>query len=88
MKIYLVGDNGPEHNSVHSAHKTYKGAFMAWNELRLRLLGYAKASLKSSDKFSREMYAEMVKNLSCKDPKKIDNYPQETPYIREIEMRS
>lgn len=87
MKLYIVGDKGPEHNHVWSAHKTHKGAFQAWNALRLKLLTDAKASLKRSDKYTKKMYAEMVKNLSCKDPKKIDNYPQETPYVREINLQ-
>ena len=29
----------------------------------------------------------MVKSLSCKDPKKMDNYPHETPYIREYKVK-
>ena len=32
------------------------------------------------------MYEMMVKNLSCEDPKVIDNYPHETPYIYEEEL--
>jgi len=88
QKIYVVGDNGPEHNSIDSIHKTYKGAFKAWNELRKDLLNNAKGFLKRSDKFSKDMYETMVKNLSCKDPKSIDNYPHETPYIHEEELEN
>ena len=29
------------------------------------------------------MFKEMVKALSCDDPKKINNSPHETPYIKE-----
>ncbi len=81
MKIYVVGDCGPEHNSVFSVHKTYSGALKAWNKLRLELLNKAKHNLEKSDKYSKSMYKTMVKNLSCKNPGKIDNYPHETPYI-------
>lgn len=81
-KVYIVGDHGPEHNSVRSIHKTYKGALKAWNKIRLYLLREAKSSLER-DTTMREMYAKMVKNLSCKDPNTIDNGAQETPYINE-----
>jgi hypothetical protein len=86
MKVYIVGDRGPEHNSVLSIHKNYRGALNAWNKLRLNLLNKAKKFLKNSDKLDKDMYDEMVRNLSCKDPKKIDNYPQETPYISEYKL--
>ena len=84
--VYVVGDQGPEHNSIASMHQTYKGAFKAWNELRKDLLANAKESLKRSDKFSKDMYKRMIKNLSCKNPEKIDNYPHETPYINEYKL--
>lgn len=86
MKLYVVGDYGPEHNSIGSIHKTYKGAFKAWNKLRLGLLRHAKSFLKGNET-DRDMFEEMVKKLSCRDPKKIDNYPQETPYIHEYELK-
>ncbi len=87
MKVYIVGDCGPEHNSIISIHKSYNNALKTWNKLRLELLNRAKYSLKNSDKDSEEIYKEMVKNLSCKDPKKIDNYPHETPYINEYKLK-
>src|SRR3989338_1293803 len=80
-KVYAVGDHGPEHNSVHSIHKTYKGAKKAWNILRLELLEEVKPYLKNGP--NGEMWQRIVKSLSCEDPKKIDNYPHETPYIIE-----
>lgn len=87
MKVYLVGHGGPEHNLVISIHKTRKGALKAWNELRIDLLNDAKESLKRVDPLDKEIYESIIKNLSCKDPKKINNYPQETPYIREKEVQ-
>lgn len=115
--VYLVGHSGPEHDFVMGVHKSYNGAFKAWNKLRLDLLEEAKRGLKYSkedakrslkkgkwndeDKpFSKEttdyfkkiadngnsMYLEMIEKLSCEDPKKIDNYPQDTPYVREQEI--
>lgn len=85
MKVYAVGDCGPEHNSVRSVHKTYNSALNAWNALRLELLGKAKSFLKD-EKSSNEMWERIIKNLSCKDPEKIDNYPHETPYIQEYDV--
>ncbi len=86
MKIYIVGDHGAEHNSVYNVHKTYKGAFKAWNRLRLELLRSAKSNLKNHKTTDKEMWQRIVASLSCKDPKKIDNYPHETPYIRECKL--
>ncbi|MBI5061209.1 MAG: hypothetical protein HZB67_02750 [Candidatus Aenigmarchaeota archaeon] len=85
MKVYLVGDYGPEHNSVKSVHITKTGALKAWNKHRLNLLHEAKQSLKRS-KQGKDMWKEMIRNLSCKDPKKIDNGAWETPYIMEMDV--
>jgi hypothetical protein len=85
MKVYVVGDCGPEHDSLRSIHKTRKGALKAWNELRLELLGKVKSSLKD-EKSGNEMWERIIKNLSCKDPEKIDNYPHETPYVQEYSV--
>lgn len=81
MKVYIVGDDGPEHNTVRTIHRTREGALKAWNELRIELLQEAQSFLegKSSHK---ETWQKMIENLSCEDPEKIDNYPHETPYIR------
>jgi len=89
MKVYVVGDHGPEHNSIRSIHKTYIGALKAWNALRTGLLDESKHSLKKSDsKYEKELYSEIIKNLSCNNPKKIDNFPQETPYIKEYHIKT
>jgi hypothetical protein len=89
MIVYVVGDCGPEHNSIASIHRTYEGALKAWDRLRMDLLCEAKASLKrirkskNRDDCMDEIYSRIAKNLRCKDPKKIDNFPHETPYIEE-----
>jgi hypothetical protein len=82
-EIYIVGEQGPEHNSISSVHTTYDGALEAWNKLRLKLIEDAKSGMEYCKKDGRgtEMYEMMLKNLNCTDPKKIDNYPFETPYI-------
>ena len=40
----------------------------------------------TADKGS-EMYIEIIERLSETDPDKIDNYPQETPYIHKEELK-
>ena len=85
--VYVVGDYGPEHNNIVSIHKSYEGALKSWEQLRRELTQKAKYYLKNPDKFSKKMFSEIVKNLSCKDPKLIDNYPHETPYIYEKELK-
>ena len=86
MKVYVVGDHGPEHNHIIGIYKTYDGAFKAWDKLRKSYLKDAKLRL-NNDKDYPEMWQRMVDNLSCKDPEKIDNYPHETPYIQEYEVK-
>ena len=56
--IYLVGDGGPEHNFVRSAHKNYEGAFKAWNKLRLYLLDEAKHGLQRSKEDAKKRLGE------------------------------
>jgi len=112
----MVGDYGPEHNSVFAIYKNRDKALIAFQEHRLYLLDQAKEYLQDSkddakktliggvdivgkpldhhrieylkqeSELGSEMYNRMVKNLSEEDPDKIDNYPQETPYLREEEV--
>jgi len=86
MKVYVVGDCGPEHNIIRSIHRTHEGALKEWNMARLELLREAKSFLKG-ESHCKEIWETMIKNLSCKDPEKIDNYPHETPYIQEYEVK-
>jgi len=91
FNVYLVGDCGPEHNELRSIHFTYKGALKAFDELRIELIESALEGLNFSlmecgDSYGVEMYCRMMKNLYELDPKKIDNYPQETPYLGKMEL--
>ncbi len=83
MKIYIVVLSGPESNQIISLHKTYGGAEKSWNKVRLQELANCEERRKYYKKKLPEdtMYDEMISNLSCMDPKKIDNYPWETPHI-------
>ena len=86
--VYIVGIESPDSGGVSSAHKTLQGALKSWNKLRKELLNKAKYYLKNSNsKDSKDMFGEIVKNLSCEDYKLIDNYPHETPCIREYKLR-
>ncbi len=60
MKVFIVGEYGPEHNLIISIHKTRKGAFRAWNNHRLHLLHSAKQSLKDEkyDKKMKDLYSD------------------------------
>ena len=84
IKVYVVGHSGPEHNSIESIHKTYKGALKAWDIVRIDLLEKAKYFF---EKYKNdEMWQRIVNNLSCEDPEKINNSPHETPYISEWDL--
>jgi acyl-CoA reductase-like NAD-dependent aldehyde dehydrogenase len=88
LKVYLVGDHGPEHSHVISVHKTKEGALKAFQARRMELLEEAKERLKQGDSdWAKEMFKETVKNLSEKNPDKIDNGAQETPFIRKMELK-
>jgi len=84
MKVYIVGEDGEDHNYIISVHKTYDGAFKAWDSARKDLLERARHS--DSGGTSKHLQNDMIKNLSCTDPDKIDNYPHATPYIQEYEL--
>ena len=86
MKVYLVGDYGPEHYDVKSVHRTKAGALKAWNKHRLCLLHSAK-DLLERDKESEDIWKEEIRTLSCTDPKKMDNDSGDTPFIHERRVR-
>ena len=90
IKVYVVGQKGVDHNMIMSIHKTYEGALKSWHKLRLILLKDARNTLRryesGKDERHKKMHQKMVKNLSCKDPDKIDNGPHETPYILEWDL--
>ena len=42
--------------------------------------------LKNEAENGDDMYLDMIKKLSEEDPEKIDNYPHDTPYLKEEEV--
>ena len=93
MKVYLVGHSGPEHQWIEGVYKNKADALKAFEKIRLDLLEKAKSGLKWCKKektdggWGAKMYKEIIKRLSEKNPDKINNYPQETPYIHEMELK-
>ena len=89
--VYVVGISDAEANSIVSIHRTYEGALKSWNKERIRLIKVYKQSKYISvvrgwsHDFDNGDNIE-IENLSCEDPEKIDNYPQETPYISTYEL--
>ena len=54
---------------------------------------YAKETNEDSKKYYKkiidngdDMYNRMIKNLKCKDPRKMDNYPQDSPFLSTIDI--
>ena len=89
MKVYLVGDNGPEHDSLIAIYLDKSKALKAFQRHRSELLKHIKEMLEFSKKeggYGDEMYLKMISNLSETDPDKIDNYPHDTPYLKKMEV--
>ena len=86
MKVYVVIKTSVDSYSIKSIHKTYTGAFKAWDKVRIELLKRAKYFL-NREKYGKEMWQKIVKNLSCKDPEKIDNGPHDSPRILELDVK-
>lgn len=91
MKVFVVGISDAEANTIISIHETYKGALKAWNNERMQLLKqfrimkFDDVSQGHSHEYDNRWNKNII-NLSCKNPKKIDNYPLDTPYITEFEV--
>lgn len=45
------------------------------------------AHFKKTAENGSDIFLDIIKRLSETDPKKIDNYPQETPFIQEEELK-
>ena len=91
MKIYLVGDEGPEHCNVIKVFFKYENALAFFQEHRkdiLKQMAELKEYWQKEDprRWAIDMYDEMITKLSDENPRTIDNYPHETPFIREMEL--
>jgi len=91
MNVFIVGVSDAEANRVVSIHKTYDGALKSWNKERKELIKlYKRMKFMSVSRGYSHEYDngdnKNIENLSCEDPKVIDNYPLDTPYISEFEL--
>ena len=89
MKVYLVGDSGPEHNSLNWIFLDKEKALKQFQEHRISLLEDAKKMLTwaiREDSWSIAMYKQIVERLSNEDPETVENYPHDTPFLREMEI--
>lgn len=85
--VYLVVISAADDFVVKSIHKTYSGSLKRWDEVRQELIKNMKEEKNQlSSKIFNMMYMPMIKNLSCDDPKKINNYPHDTPRILKMEL--
>jgi hypothetical protein len=82
MKVYLVGSLDCEATNTRRVCLSKETALKRWEEIRQELIERNKIVWEN---FDNEMYARINKNLQETDPKKMDNYPQEEPFIHEME---
>lgn len=83
MKVYLVGSEDCEMTSVRHICLSKETAIKRWEEIRQELIERANDILKKYPNDKTEL--RILKNFQENDPEKIDNYPQEQPFIREME---
>jgi len=90
VKVYLVGTKDVESRSVEYVCSSRETSFRKWENLRQELILAAKHLLERERKEKCEsgvqMQERILKNLSEPNPELMDNYPQEEPYIREMEV--
>jgi len=88
-KVWLVGTSDCEGGSTRYVCTSKEKALVRWEEIRQELIeqekkmiGYAK-----EEGTDIEMFVEILNNLTAtNDPEKMNNYPQEEPYMREMEL--
>lgn len=90
MKVWLVGTCDCEETHVAHVCLSEETAMKRWEELRRELIDDNERMINYHKEQNDEpwMYAineRMIQNLSETDPTKMDNYPQEEPFIRETE---
>jgi hypothetical protein len=82
MKVYLVGISNFESTDTRHVCLSRETALKRWEEIRQELI------IRNQELWERHdhpIYARINKNLQETDPEKMDNYPQEEPFIQEME---
>jgi hypothetical protein len=88
-KVWLVGTCDVEFTVTRYVCNTKEKALERWEELRLELIKGAKEGLEfcKMEGYSIGIYERIIDNLiATNDPEKMDNYPQERPFIYEMEL--
>jgi ribosomal 50S subunit-associated protein YjgA (DUF615 family) len=83
MKVYLVGSCDCEFTNTKYICLSKVTALKRWEEIRQELIKQVNDILKKYP--DDEMELRILKNLSETDPEKINNYPHDEPFIREME---
>ncbi len=83
MKVYLVGSRNCEGTDIMHVCLSKETALKRWEEIRQELIKNEEEILKEYPK--NEIVLRILKNLSETDYTKMDNYPQEEPFISEME---
>ena len=89
MKVYLVGIYNAESERVEHICISKITAEKFWEEIRQGLIFKAKEMLEY-DRANKceggvQVQERILKNLSEVNPELMENYPQEEPFIREME---
>lgn len=82
MKVYLVGISDCESTEGLYICLSKETASKRWEEIRQDLIKRNEEVWKGYDDV---MYARINTNLQETDPMKMNNYPQERPFIHEME---
>ena len=82
MKVYLVGASDCEFTNTQHVCLSKETALKRWEEIRQELI---ERNIEVWKNFDNKMYERINKNLQETDPDKMDNYPHEEPFIREME---
>ena len=79
-KVYVVGVGNAEGFGIHHICANEELALKRWEEIRQELITHTREAIEDECMFPK-IYERMLKNLSETDPKKLDNYPFDTPVL-------
>jgi len=89
MKVYLVGQRDYDGSDIHHVCISKTTAEKRWEEIRQELIHKTRKMLEeeriNKSESGMQIYERSLKNLSEPTPELMDNYPQEEPFIREME---
>jgi len=89
MKVWLVGTCDVETTNVEHVCLSEKTALKRWDEIRRSLVDGCQRHIdyinENENTIGTTSYEREIIRLSETDPKKLDNYPREEPFITEME---